>query len=413
MQRRTFLQSATAAALASLAAPAFSQDTPGTEHHDLKTLQDFRITKVAGFRHVCPRPKLVGKNSHLDVHGHSTSEFVLRIWTNQGIDAIGCGRIEPETARLLLGQTLDTFWRPGLGAIGPLGRADHALYDLVGKALGLPAWKLLGGLGPEWAPVYDGSIYFADLLPEHQARGVSRIVDEVESSLLAGHRAFKIKIGRGFKWMPKKEGWNRDLQVVRAIRKAVGPDIQLMVDSNNAFTPDEAIRWLDELDDELLFVEEMFPEQVVDDRHLASFLRSKRWNTLVADGESAPDLDHFDPFLDSRSIDVLQPDIRAFGLTLQWALARRIREKNPAARLAPHNWGSHLGLPMQLVLARGLPNVLTCEQDTSTSDLFDPSPWEFRDGKVRVPDLPGCGLLVREDVYRSKYQPSAWIVEAS
>lgn len=413
MQRRAFLQTATAAALASIAPPAFSPGTPGTQDRDLETLRDFRITKVAGFRHVCPRPKMVGKNSHLDNHGNTTSEFVLRVWTDQGIDAIGCGRIDPETARRLVGQTLDSFWRPGLGVVGPIGRADHVLYDLVGKALGVPAWKLLGGDGPEWASVYDGSIYFADLLPEHQSRGVARIVEEVESSLQAGHRAFKIKIGRGYMWMPRKDGWNRDLEVVRAIRKAVGPDIRLMVDSNNGFSPDEAIRWLDELDDELFFVEEMFPEQVVDDRHLASFLRSKRWKTRVADGESAGELDHFEPFLDSRSIDVLQPDIRAFGLSLQWALSRRIREKNQAARLAPHNWGSHLGLPMQLVLARGLPNVLTCEQDPSTSDLFDPSPWEFRDGKVRVPDLPGCGLLVREDVYRSKYEPAAWVVAAS
>lgn len=413
MRRRDWLRQSAALALAAsgLGRNALGRDQDDADRQ-LGTLRDFRVTKLTGFKHVCPRPKLVGKNSHLDVHGDSTTDWVLRIATDRGVEGVGEGRVDQAKARQVVGMTLDQLWEPGVGAKGPLGRADHAIFDLVGKALNVPAWKLIGGEGPEWVPIYDGSIYFADLLPEHQSRGVARIVEEVETSLDAGHRAFKIKVGRGFKWMPRDEGFKRDVEVAQAIREAVGPDVKLMVDSNNGFDCDGAIRWLDAVGDDFFFVEEMFEENVEDDRRLKEHLRSKGWKTLVADGESAREVDHFDALLKAGVVDVVQPDIRAFGLTLQWAMSRRLTELCPTATLAPHNWGSHLGLPMQLTLARGIPNFGMAEQDTSASDLFDATAWEFREGKMRVPDLPGCGLVVREDVFDAKYRGAAWSVGA-
>ena len=397
MRRREFLQ--TAAAF--LVGPNWAAASPD--------LSKFKITRITGFRHVCPRPKLIGKNSHLDVHGSETRENVLRIATDQGIEGIGIGTATAELARTLLGHSLAEYWKPGKGMESPLERADHALYDLVGKALGVPAWKLLGGRGPEWVPVYDGGIYFNDLLPEYQHRGVARLLEEVEDSLKTGHRAFKVKVGRGFKWMERAAGLRRDVEVVRAIRKLVGRDVRLMVDSNNAFDLDSARAWLDAVGEELFFIEEMFPEEVAADLRLKDFLKSKGWKTLVADGESARDVDHFDPYIASGSIDVLQPDIRAFGLTRQWELSRRAAARR-GIWLAPHNWGSRLGLHMQLVLARGIPNFLMAEEDRSTSDLFDTSAFTFKEGKMRVPDSPGCGLVLREEVFRKKYQEGAWVV---
>lgn len=413
MHRRDLLRYSTALAAGLGGSGVWARDEATSEsERQLARLREVRVTGVTGFRHQCPRPKLVGKNSHLDVHGDTTTDWVLRIATDQGIEGIGEGRANAEQARKVVGLTLDQLWEPGVGAKGALGRADHAIFDLVGKALDVPAWKLLGAEGPEWVPVYDGSIYFADLLPEHAGRGVARIVEEVEAGLERGHRAFKIKVGRGYKWMPPEEGFRRDVEVVQAIRKAVGPDVRLMVDANNGFDREGAIRWLDAVGDDLYFVEEMFPEAVDDDLALKEFLRSKGWKTLVADGESAGEVGHFDELLKAGAIDVVQPDIRAFGLTLQWAMSRRIGELGSAALLSPHNWGSHLGLFMQGTLARGIPNFGMAEQDTGASDLFDASAWEFREGKLRVPELPGCGLILRDDVFEAKYRGQAWSVRA-
>jgi L-alanine-DL-glutamate epimerase-like enolase superfamily enzyme len=402
MNRRDFL-----AASASLVAGAPLLAAADDVNPD--RLKGCKITRVTGFLHVCPRPKLIGKNAFRDVHGRQTAEDVLRITTDQGLEGIGIGTATPDNARKLVGHTLDEYWRPGVGVVSPLGRADHALFDVVGKALQVPAWKLLGGRGPEWVPVYDGSFYFADLLPEYQDRGIARIVEEVETSLRSGHRAFKVKVGRGFKWMDPQAGFQRDVDVVRAVRKAVGKDAALMVDANNGFDLDSTRRWLDAVGDDLYWIEEPFPEVVEQDLQLKAYLRGKGWQTRIADGESAREAGHFDAFIEHEALDVLQPDIRAFGLTLQAALARKMAAK-PALKLAPHNWGSFLGLHMQLMLARGIPNFLMAEQDPSTSDLFDTSAFQFREGKVRVPDLPGCGLQLREGVFDKKYRKDAWVV---
>ncbi len=400
MKRRTFLQAAATA--------PFCGQTVGRDDE----LRRQTIVRLSGFTHRCPRPKFVGKNSHLDDHGDHTSERVLIVRTNAGIEGFGAGHLEESVARKLLGASVDQLWTDGVGSTGALGRADHALFDLVGKIRGVPAWSLVGTAGPEWVDVYDGSIYFNDLLPQYEKLGAGQLVKELEAGLERGFRAFKIKVGRGYKWMPRAEGFARDLEVVRALRRAAGADVRLMVDANNGFDLVETKRFLKELEAErLFFVEEMFPEEVALDLELKQYIREQRWQTLVADCESAGEIAHFEPYLKARALDVYQPDIRALGLSRQWAMSRTMKELDPHARLAPHNWGSNLGQYMQLQLARGIGNFLMAEVDTGTSDLFDDAAYHRKEGKVMVPDAPGCGLTMRQDVYRQKYRDQSWVVE--
>ena len=164
--------------------------------------------------------------------------------------------------------------------------------------------------------------------------------------------------------MEQEAGFRRDVEVVRAIRKLVGKDVKLMVDANNGFDLDGTMRWLDAVGDDLFFVEEMFPEVVEQDLKLKEYLKAKGWKTLVADGESAREVEHFDPYIKAGALDVLQPDIRAFGLTLQWELSRRAaaagtRRSAGAAQLGLvpgplHAWSCS---------ARGIPNFLMAEED--------------------------------------------------
>ncbi len=403
MNRREFCQ----AALVPLLALGAAQDQ---DEEGLEKLKGVSITRVSGFRHEAPRPHLEGKNAVKDVHGGFTADDVLRIETNAGVEGIGAGSATPVEARELLGKRLAEFWKPGVGVVSPLRRADHALYDLIGKALDLPTSTILGGMGPDWIPVYDGSVYFNDLLPAHEGRvGVPRLLHEVEQSLKAGYRAFKIKVGRGHRWMEPEVGFQRDVEVVKAVRKLVGKGVTLMADANNGFDLETAERWLDAVGNELFFVEEMFPEQVERDLLFKEFLRRKGYAALVADGESADDLDDFETLIAREAIDVYQPDIRRWGLTRICALARKLSVK-PRLRLAPHNWGSFLGLYMQLVVAKAVPNFLIAEADPSTSDLFDTSAYVFANGKMRLPNVPGCGLTLRDDVFRAKYAKDAWVV---
>ena len=66
---------------------------------------------------------------------------------------------------------------------GPLGNGTMPLWDLAGKSLRTPAYKLLGGAGQEKVPVYDGSIYFADLLPQYADRWQDRFKEEIDMGL--------------------------------------------------------------------------------------------------------------------------------------------------------------------------------------------------------------------------------------
>lgn len=368
---------------------------------------DVRITRVSGFQVKAERWKVVGKNSRRGVHGKFANDRVVRLETNAGIDGVGSSFAGKEAAAKLIGKDPLSFYKPGADIQSPLGEGDAPLWDLVGKIFKQPTWRLFGGYGPEWVPVYDGSIYFSDLEPEHAGRGIERIVEEVEYSLERGHRAFKIKIGRGFQWMEKEAGFQRDVAVVQAIRKRVGPDVKLMVDANNGYDLATAKRFIAEAGVEFYFVEEMFPESVEEDLELMAWLRGRGQKTLVADGESARTEEHFDPFIKAGALEILQGDIRRFGFTRLLRLARTTAQTR--IRLAPHNWGSFLGGYMQLVLGRGIPNFLIAELDPGFTDLFDTSGFELKDGKMGVPDSPGCGLTFRAEQFAKRHEV-AWRV---
>jgi L-alanine-DL-glutamate epimerase-like enolase superfamily enzyme len=207
---------------------------------------------------------------------------------------------------------------------------------------------------------------------------------------------------------PPEEGFRRDVEVVRAIRGLAGPDVKLMVDANNGYDPQVTRRFLDEVDDELFFVEEMFPEDIAQDLELKAWLAERGWKTLVADGESAGDVDHFVPYIRARAIDVLQGDIHGFGLTRLLQLSRLSAQAGIV--LSPHNWGSSLGLQMQVQLGRGIPNFGIAEEDPGVLPFLEFPGYELADGHMRVPDTPGLGFVLHADRLEAE-RGWDWVVE--
>ncbi|HSA56588.1 MAG TPA: enolase C-terminal domain-like protein [Gemmatimonadaceae bacterium] len=350
-----------------------------------------------------PRWKYVGRNAYKERHGYMARDLVLILDTNTGAQGIGPSRASQEDAHRLLGRDPLAFLLEGQGVRSPLHRFDAPIWDLIGKLLARPVWQILGGHGPEWVPVYDGSLYFSDLEPEYAGRGVERILVEVDHALERGHRAFKLKIGRGFKWMEREEGFRRDVQVVRGVRQHLEPAMKLMVDANNGYDLEGAKRFLDEAGVELFFVEEMFEERVRPVLEFKEWLRSRGWRTLIADGETVADPARYRPFIRSRAIDVLQGNVLVFGFQRLLDLSRITAPEG--IMLAPNNWDSMLGHYMQLALGRGIPNLLTAEEDPGESPLFDVSAFELREGRRRVPDMPGCGWALRTELLEATSRP--------
>jgi L-alanine-DL-glutamate epimerase-like enolase superfamily enzyme len=392
MNRREFLASASAAAAAGfVASRSWANELP----------PDLRITRIVGFDLPSRRSKVAGKNSRLDVHGDRANDRMVRIYTNAGLEGLGNCRADEAALSKLLGKPLRDFYDPDKTRMTVLGNGTMPLWDLAGKALGKPAYELLGGKGPERIKVYDGSIYFADLLPENADKPLDRFKEEIDMGLAIGHRAFKIKLGRGAKWMERKAGDERDVAVLKTIRSHGGPDLVLGVDANNGYDLAGTKRLLDELPEfNFAFMEEMFEEQVDQCLELKAFIRERGWKTLVADGETQSKLEAFKPFIESRSIDVLQGDMNHFGF--EGILTEAGWAQPAGIQVAPHNWGSLIGFYMQLHVGRAIPNLYMAEHDPLTADMLIAEGYEIKDGSCSVPAAAGFGLALDEDKFRSR-----------
>lgn len=379
-------------------------DRIGNEHDDI------RITRVLAFDLRSQRNKIAGKNARLDVHGDSAVDPMLRIYTNaEGVEGLGVCRASKENIADLLGRNPNELFDAKARRIrGPLGTQTMALWDLVARMRDKPVCELIGAAPAAMKPattapagvpkvrVYDGSIYFADLLPQYTHAWEDRFKREIDMGLELGHRAFKIKIGRGAKWMARDEGDARDVAVVRLIRQHAGKDVLLGVDANNGYDLDGAKRFLDEVGDvNLAFTEEMFPETVEHCLALKEFFRLRKSSTLLADGETQGELDVFKPFIAAKAIDVLQADMNHFGV--DGILTEADMARPAGIRIAPHNWGSLLGFYHQLQVGAAIDNFYCAERDPLSSDVLVADGFAIKDGYATLPPTSGFGLRINEE----------------
>ncbi len=390
MRRREFLKAAAGTVL--LPTWAWSKEIP----------RDFKITRAVGFDLVSERSKLAGKNSRRDVHGRRATDRMVRLFTNVGIEGIGNCRAGQEALGQLLGKNPFDFYNGADRRMtGPLGAGTMPLWDLTGKVLKKPVYELLAPpliKGRDRVPVYDGSIYFSDLLPQYKHKPLDRFKEEIDMGMAVGHRAFKVKIGRGAKWMPPKEGYARDTEVLKTIRRHAGPDILIGVDANNGYDLPKTKRLLAELPDyNFAFLEEMFPEEVDKCLELKRFISRHGWKTLVADGETQRQLDAYKPFIEARAIDIFQGDMKRFGF--EGILTEASWCKLQGLQVAPHNWGSLVGYYMQLHVGRAITNFYRAERDPLSNPVLIADGYELRDGYSSVPDAPGFGLKLNEDKF--------------
>ena len=389
MHRRTFF---TAITTATLARAIRAADPP----------KDVRITRAVGFDLPLRRSKIAGRNARLDVHGDRSTDRMVRLFTDAGVEAVGNCRADEKAVGQLIGKDpFDYYRRDERKMTGPLGAGTMPLWDLLGKLVKKPVYELLGGTGEGRVPVYDGSIYFADLLPQYADKWQDRFREEIDMGVKIGHRAFKIKIGRGSKWMKRDEGDVRDIEVVKLIRQHAGKDVILGVDANNGYDLAGAKRFLEKVGgDNLAFVEELFPETVEECLELKKFMRDNRWATLLADGETQGDLEVFKPFLKARAIDVYQADMNRFGF--EGILTEAAWAKEAGAVVAPHNWGSLVGYYMQLHVGRAVSNFYRAEHDPLSTDVLVAEGYDRKDGSSSVPTTSGFGLSIDEKKFAAE-----------
>lgn len=365
---------------------------------------DVRITRVTCVEVVNISPKMIGKNAVRGDHGDTSRERLVRVFTNTGHDGFGVTRasvdaIEKNEIPQALGVNpivlLDTV--NGISLYG----LEHALWDLIGKIAGKPVYALLGEGCRDTIEAYDGGLYFCDLV--YPDLGLARVRQEAEESVTQGHRAIKMKIGRGHKWMPPEEGFHRDVDAIRLVRKTVGPDIKLMVDGNNGFDRMGAERLFEAAGAEQIYwAEEMFPETVEDYTRFRAFLSGRSPDTYIADGETLPEPTPLYPFIEQHLVDVVQLDMNQIGLSAWRRLAAFSHEYGRLC--APHTWASRFAVYATAHLGKVIPNFLSAEVPAYDPDAYHPTGFTFRDGAYTVSDMPGWGLEIDEVVYLERYK---------
>jgi len=363
--------------------------------------QDIRITRILQFELRGKRPKYVGKNARIGEHTEYGYDKGIRVYTSAGLQGIGTFWGDEAGMRSLLGKNLLEWYQPEATRIGIDDRGTGAFWDILGKHYGKPVWQLLGTAQREKVPVYDGTIYFQDLLPQYASNYMDQFKKEFDMGMAAGHNFFKMKVGRGGKWMEKAAGYQRDLEVLAACREYVGPEVGIGVDANNGMDlPSTKQMLLDLPEFNFAFMEEMFPEELALDIELHNFIAENGFSTLVADGESQKEVAAFGPFLEAGCIDVLQGDMNQFGI--EGILAEAALAAPYGARVAPHNWGSIFGYYTQLHLGKVIPNWYMAEQDALSTPALTPEGFELKDGHTTVSDAPGLGLRINDEAFEKE-----------
>ncbi|MFQ6130707.1 MAG: enolase C-terminal domain-like protein, partial [Armatimonadota bacterium] len=221
-----------------------------------RALSEHRLAKIEARRLRDRYPRRVGRNSKGRPVGGGGAYQVRTITTDQGVSGWAMSWVPDDRLGDIIGRPISELFDIEQGTLPPGDGLDLPLHDLAGNILGKPVYALLGSRGPTLVPVYSGAIYFDDMEPEDNPRGVAGVLASCQQDYDAGYRAFKLKIGRGFKWMPGEEGWQRDIDVTRAVRERF-PDCKILVDANDAYTCDQFLKYLTAVADcDLFFIEE-------------------------------------------------------------------------------------------------------------------------------------------------------------
>ncbi|MBP2557918.1 galactonate dehydratase [Neorhizobium galegae] len=351
----------------------------------------------------------------------SRTNFVfVKLYTDEGYEGVGEATLEwktktivsalEELERVLIGRNpfevdaiieqlhRDSYWRTGAVFRTALGAIEAALLDIKGKALGVPVFELLGGKYRDRVECYANHWFFGAVTPEQYAENARKAV-------AMGYRALK--------WDPfdiadlemNRKQRRQTIDIVAAVRDAVGPDVDLMLDVHGRLNVPTAIAMCRELAPyNLRWIEEPTPPESID----ALVDVREKSPVPIAAGERWYEPGKFLEALNKKAVDILQPDVSHAG-----GLGETKRISHMAHHhlipIAPHNPVGPVMNAMTLHMSVAIPNFSIFE--TVSVDV----PWrkelvretlQFEDGAILAPTAPGLGVdLIEEACGRYPYAP--------
>jgi D-galactarolactone cycloisomerase len=297
-----------------------------------------------------------------------------------GKQAIGLDPMSIESVRKNLIDSQVYFERKG-SVICAASGIEMACWDIMGKVLKVPVYQLLGGLYRDQLETYVSDVYW-EKDPCSMAKNLERILKK-------GFKTIKAHVGC--------EPPEADEKRIAALHSAAGNETNLMIDLNGGYTPQEAMlasRLWDKFN--LFWLEEpLDPNQI---EALADF-RSRTKFTIAA-GENEFRLHGFKQLFDHKAIDVAMPDIGRIG-GIQEARNICALAESYGIPVSPHNFSSGILLAATIQLMAATPNTWLLELDSSNNAVYEElliSPLEISNGCVQVPQHPGLGVELNDDI---------------
>ncbi len=290
----------------------------------------------------------------------------------------------------------DDYARMGEIAMSGVAALEIACLDIKGQALGVPVYELLGGKIHDRIPAYANGWYTVERTPDEFHKAALKVKER-------GYRALKFDpFGPGHYELSREERI-RSLSLVEAVRDAVGPEIEILIEMHGRFTPSQAIR----ISRELEAFDPSWIEEPVPPENLKALQKvSERVNIPVATGERIHSRQDIRELFELQACDICQLDVTHFGgleeakKVAGWAEAYYVM-------MAPHNVGGPISTMANLHLAVTLSNFKIQEHFNDFADSWiktietgmpevDPV-----DGCFPAPTAPGLGITLDEDAARA------------
>ena len=344
----------------------------------------------------------------------------IKIYTDAGIYGVGEGSLQykdlglmaeiEDFSKFLIGK--DPFaieyiwtslyrrvtWTGGAVTMSAISAIDLALWDLKGKALGVPVYELLGGKVRDAVPVYANGWFEDAVTPEDHAEMAIKTVE-------SGYPCLKFYPFKG-QYATTPERIKTGVELVAAVRNAVGPDIQIGIDVRARLDFWSALQVAEELIPyKISWIEE--PIQFDNPKLMGEFARKSR--VPVSTGEQLYNRWDFQPLLDEKSISIIQPDIcHAGGISELRKIASAAETQY--VNVAPHNSNGPISTAASLHLDMNIPNCFKQEIFVSFLDRYEAvltNQIPIHDGFATPPVGPGWGTDIDEEALK-EFPPSEY-----
>ena len=288
-----------------------------------------------------------------------------------------------------------SFWRLGVIGMSAVSGIEIALWDILGKSLDVPVWRLLGGKVRDKVAVYT-HLGLGDMRAVYESMDAEPLVQRARDVVDKGYRAFKAVFIPYTHYHAPLAEIDKVGRLMEALRDAVGPSVEIMIDFHGrTASVGAALAYIEALEPgRPMFVEEVLPPG--DTAGLIAI--AAKTKVPLATGERLVDRIEFNELFQSRAIDIAQPDICHCGGLLE---AKKVAAMADACSIgvAPHNPLGPIAGVAALHFAVSTPNhVIQEEMVGAVPWYFDvvQGPIRMVDGFWQVPEAPGLGIEVNE-----------------